>query len=554
MSNSICKVRLNGREKEYPQGISFLSIAKEVQSEYENEIVLAVFNNHRKELTEKLMRSGTLEFLTTGEKQGRECYRRSLVFLMVSAAYQIYPEYSVRVQYPIKKGYYCEFIRDGKTVIPDAEMLNRLQARMAEMVRDDLSIEKISVDINDARAKLEKWGMKDKLSLLNYRMEQEITVYMLGGYYDYFFGTMLPSVKYLKQYKIRQYQEGFMLLFPTRQAKKVEPFTPSDKLYETFDEADRWSEMLGIRTVGSLNDVIAAGGIQDMILVHEALMEQRIASIASEIIQNRKIKFVMIAGPSSSGKTTFSHRLSIQLRAQGAKPHPIAMDDFYRNREDTPLDENGEYDFECVEALDISLFTDTLKRLLNGETVAMPTYNFKTGHREYSGKTITLGADDVLVIEGIHGLNDRVTAGIPKSTRYRIYISALTQLNMDYHNRLSTTDCRLIRRMVRDARTRNTTARETIARWPSVRRGEEKHIFPFQESADVMFNSALVYEMSVLKAYVEPLLFEIGRDCPEYAEARRLLYLLSFFLPVSSESIGHNSLLREFIGGGCFHA
>ena len=554
MSSTFVKVMINGREREFPQGITFLSIAREMQSEYENDIVLAVFNNHMRELSDQLTRSGTLSFLTTGEKQGRECYRRGLVFLMVSAAFQCFKDYQVRVQYPLRNGYYCEFYKDGKVVVPSEEMLSDLQSKMTQMVKEDRRIERIDLDINDVRNQAEKWGQKDKSSLLKYRMQQEVSVYTLGGYYDYFYGLMLPGTSYLRYHKIKKYQEGFMLLFPTGNATKIEKFTNLDKLYKTFDEADEWSQMIGIRTVGALNETIASGHVQDLILVNEALMEERIARIASNIAENNKIKFVLIAGPSSSGKTTFSHRLSIQLRAKGKVPHPIAMDDFYVNRDQTPVDEDGKLDFECVEALDIPLFNENLNALLAGETVAMPTFNFKTGMREYSGNTLTLGSDDILVIEGIHGLNDRLTKDIPKSSRFKIYISALTQLNMDYHNRLSTTDCRLIRRMVRDARTRNTPAKATIERWNSVRRGEERHIFPFQETADVIFNSALVYEMPVLKAYAEPLLYQIESDCPEFAEARRLLAILDYFLPVPSDSVGHNSILREFIGGGCFHA
>ena len=310
--------------------------------------------------------------------------------------------------------------------------------------------------------------------------------------------------------------------------------------------------MLGFGTIGALNDAIASGKGEDIILTQEALMEDRIGALASLIAENRDKKFIMIAGPSSSGKTTFSHRLSIQLSAKGLIPHPVGLDDYYLNRVDTPKDASGKYDFECLEALDIEQFNRDMTALLAGEAVSMPTYNFKTGMREYRGNTLKLGPEDVLVIEGIHGLNDKLSYSLPAESKFRIYISALTQLNIDEHNPLPTTDARLIRRIVRDARTRGISAQSTIAMWDSVRSGEEKYIFPFQEGADVMFNSALVYELAVLKTYAEPRLFAIPRDCPEYLEAKRLLKFLDYFIPLPTEGIAQNSLIREFIGGSCF--
>ncbi len=375
----------------------------------------------------------------------------------------------------------------------------------------------------------------------------------LDGVVDYFYGFMAPSTGMLKYFDIVPYESGFVLLFPGAHSRSVEPLVTSNKLFHTLDDSREWSKMLGIGTIGSLNDAIAAGRGQEIMLLQEALMEQKIGNLAAQIASDDKKKFVMIAGPSSSGKTSFANRLSIQLIAKGRKPHPLSLDDYYVDREFCPKNPDGSFDFECLESIDIKLFNEDMNRLLKGEAVDMPSFNFKTGKREYRGRKLTLGADDILVIEGIHGLNDRLSQLIPPEHKFKIYISALTQLNIDEHNPLSTTDERLIRRIVRDARTRGTNAMETIAMWPSVRKGERENIFPFQEQADVMFNSALVYELAVLKVYAEPLLFGIERDCPEYLEAKRLLKLLDYFLPMPADGIPNNSLLREFVGGSCFN-
>jgi uridine kinase len=364
---------------------------------------------------------------------------------------------------------------------------------------------------------------------------------------------MVPSTGYLTQFELELYEEGFVLVFPGKETGKVEPFETSGKLYHTLRESRSWSKMLGVGTIGAFNDAIAAGRGSQIILLQEALMEERIGALAAQIAAHKNTKFVMIAGPSSSGKTTFSNRLSIQLLAQGLKPHPIGLDDYYDDRDKCPRDADGNLDLECLEAIDVRQFNEDMTRLLAGEEVEMPTFNFKTGKREYRGKKLRLGSDDILVIEGIHGLNDRLSYSLPEESKFRIYISALTQLNIDEHNPLSTTDCRLLRRIVRDARTRGTTAQDTIAMWPSVRRGEEKNIFPYQESADVMFNSALLYEIAVLKVYAEPVLFQIPHDSEEYLEAKRLLKFLDYFLPLPTEGIMQSSLVREFVGGSCFN-
>ncbi|MCR5319579.1 MAG: nucleoside kinase, partial [Lachnospiraceae bacterium] len=386
-----------------------------------------------------------------------------------------------------------------------------------------------------------------------FRRDSNVNLYCLDGFYDYYYGYMLPNTKYAKYFQLDQYQEGFMLTLPQRQTPdKVEPETHMDKLYKTMHDTDVWARHVGIEDVGDLNEAICSRGISDIILVQEAEQERKIGEIARAIAEKSTVKFVLVAGPSSSGKTSFANRLCIQLRSVGKNPHLLSMDNYFCNREDTPRDENGDYDFECVEALDLKLFNDDMNKLLKGEEIKMPTFNFTNGKREYHGETQQLGEDDVLVMEGIHGLNPKLTASIPNESKFKIYISALTTLNVDAHNRITTTDTRLIRRMVRDARTRGTGAQRTIQMWPSVRKGEERNIFPYQEEADVMFNSALIYELAVLKIYAEPLLFGIPDDVPEYLEAKRLLKFLNYFLPMDSTALPNNSLCREFVGGSCF--
>lgn len=553
MEQKMCSLTIDKETKQYPLDTTFQQIADEYQKQFECRIVLVKFQNDLKELSQSVLRDGSLEFITSDQKPGRDTYRRSLTLLMETAAWKLYPNLELLVQHSIGQGYYCEFRHKDAICVPDRKMLFALKEKMQDFVKADLPIIKYNMNTQDASARFREMGRMDKVRLLRYRRSSRVNVYELQEFPDYYYGYMVPSTGYLEYFDLLPYQNGFMLMFPGKDPKIVAEFSSSDKLFRTLNDSAQWGIDMGIRTVGELNDVIASGRMQDMILVQESYMEQKIGDIAETIASDRRKKFVLIAGPSSSGKTTFSHRLSIQMTAHGLKPHPISLDDFYCNREETPLDENGEFDFECLEALDIPLFNQCMTDLLAGKEVTLPVFNFKTGHREYRQKPLKMGPDDVLVIEGIHGLNEKLSYELPKENKYKIYISALTQLNIDDHNNLSTADGRLIRRMVRDARTRNTTARETLARWHSVRRGEEKNIFPYQEEADIMFNSALIYELSVLKLYAEPLLFSIDNTCPEYPEAKRLLKFLDYFLPVPGENIGHNSILREFIGGSCFH-
>ena len=395
--------------------------------------------------------------------------------------------------------------------------------------------------------------MYEKERLFRYRRVSRVNLYSIGGFEDYYYGYMVQNTGYLKYFDLILYRDGMMLLLPEQKnPEQVAEFHDREKLFEVLDETESWGRQLEVPTVGALDDVICKGKASELILMQEALMEKKIGDIAEQIASRPDKKIVMIAGPSSSGKTTFSHRLSIQLKAKGLKPHPIAVDNYFVNRVDSPRDENGNYNYEVLECLDVALFNQNMTDLLAGKTVEMPEYNFVKGQREYHGDFLTLGPDDVLVIEGIHCLNEKLSYALPRKNKFKIYISALTQLNIDEHNRIPTTDGRLLRRIVRDARTRGASAQDTIRMWPSVRRGEEENIFPYQEDADVMFNSALVYELSVLKQYAEPVLFSVPRDSAEYVEAKRLLKFLDYFLGVSSEEIPHNSLIREFIGGSCF--
>ena len=395
--------------------------------------------------------------------------------------------------------------------------------------------------------------MEDKEELFWYRRSSYVNIYSLDGYYDYNYGYMVPSTGYIPLFDVQSYKEGILLILPTQERpNELLPFVPREKLFATLMESKKWAEDIGVVTVGDLNKAICEKRLQDVVLMQEALQERKIAEIASEIAQRGNVKFVMIAGPSSSGKTTLSHRLSTQLRTHGLKPHPIAVDDYFVNRELTPRDENGDYNFECLEAIDVEKFNQDMLDLLAGKAVEMPRFNFKTGQREYHGEYKALGEDDILVIEGIHGLNDKMSHALPQESKYKIYISALTCLNVDEHNRIPTTDGRLIRRMVRDARTRGTDARRTLEMWKSVRRGEEQNIFPYQESADAMFNSATLYELAMLKIHAEPLLFGIKKEDPEYFEAKRLLKFLGYFLGIGNEELPMNSIVREFVGGSCF--
>lgn len=552
MEGEKIKIQVCGQEKEYEKGTQYLQIAKEYQADYTDDIILVSVDNRLSELHKRAKKDAEITFITTADKAGRKAYRRSTTLLMQKALYNLLgrEKSAVRVLSCISQAYYCEMWNFGK---PDEAFLARLKAEMLRMAEAEIPIQKSSVDTDEAVKLFGALGMAEKECLFRYRRSSRVNIYSLDRYQDYFYGYMAAHTGYLKYFDLQLYGNGFVLMFPDKDTKKTAEFTPSVKYFEALNHSREWGRTMGVDTIGSLNNAIASGRMQEIILVQEALMEQKIGQLAQTIASTGDRKFVMIAGPSSSGKTTFSHRLSIQLSALGLRPYPLSLDDYYLNREDAPRDEDGKLDFECIEALDVEQFNRDMTALLRGEAAELPSFNFKTGRREYKGRQLQLGEGDILVIEGIHGLNDKLSHTLPKESKFKIFISALTQINIDEHNYLPTTDGRLIRRIVRDARTRNTTAQETIAMWNSVRRGEEYYIFPFQDSADVMFNSGLIYELSVLKAYAEPLLFSVDKNAPEYMEAKRLLKFLDYFLPVPSEEIGRNSILREFIGGSAFH-
>lgn len=531
------------------------TIAADFQKYFSDDIILAIYNGKLRELNKSIDKEGVLSFVTTSSRDGKKTYRRSVTLLMQKAVEHIFgSDNCVRVIHSLGEGYYCELYAENgeKKQITD-EILYNITDEMNYLVDENLPITKHSVKTDKAEDLFRLKGMNDKERLFHYRRSSRVNLYNLDGLDDYFYGFMAPSTGMLKYFKLEKYEEGFILLFPKSGSMEVEPFHTSKKLYDTLKESREWSKMLGIGNIGALNDAIASGEGQNVMLLQEAIMEKNIGKVAEMIAKDSNKKFVMIAGPSSSGKTSFANRLSIQLTAKGLKPHPLSLDDYYADREFCPRNPDGSFDYECLEALDVKKFNEDMVELLNGNEIMMPSFNFKTGKREYRGKKLRLGDDDILVIEGIHGLNDKLSHMLPDESKFKIYISALTQLNIDEHNPLPTTDGRLLRRIVRDARTRGTTAQETIAMWPSVRNGEEKYIFPFQDEADVMFNSALLYEISVLKVYAEPLLFQIPRESDEYLEAKRLLKFLDYFLPMPSEGISKNSLLREFVGGSCFN-
>ncbi len=548
------KVKIGNEERTYNEGDSLATIAKDFADKYEHDIVLAFRDGKLCELFKKITSDCEVSFITTAQTPGIEAYRRSATLLMLKAFYDIAGSKNVenvRIDYSVSKGYYCTV--EGNVELNET-LLDAVEARMKELVLEDTPIFKRSVNVDSARELFKRHKMYDKEKLFKFRRASRVNIYNLKGFEDYFYGYMVPSTGHIKNFKLYLYDEGFVLQLPVKEAPEVvPPFEPQQKLFNVLKESSRWCQMSEINTVGDLNQEISKGNINDIILVQEALQEKKIAEIATQIVNAGNKKFIMIAGPSSSGKTSFSYRLSIQLKANGLRPHPIAVDDYFVDRKHTPRDEFGNYNFEVLEALDVELFNKHMTQLANGEEVELPTYNFKTGEREYKGNKLKLGKDDILVIEGIHCLNDKLSYSLSKENKFKIYISALTQLNIDEHNRIPTTDGRLLRRMVRDARTRGTGAAETISRWQSVRNGEESYIFPFQEEADVMFNSAMIYELSALKTYAEPLLFGIAKDAPEYIEAKRLLKFLDYFLGISSENIPHNSLVREFVGGSCFN-
>ena len=547
-------VKINGTAETYPAGTTYGEIAKRCQAQMDDPIVLVRADGRLRELRKAVEHDCELEFLTLGSKAGHSTYQRSLILLMLKAIYSVAGDNSnidrVGVHFDVGGGYYCTL--QGKIELTQ-QFLDEVKACMRKMVEQALPITKMAVSTQEACRRFSSYRMHDKAELFRYRLASKTNIYNLEGFEDYFYGYMLPDTSYLKYFDLQLYDEGFVLRFPSSEgSREIAEFRPDVKIFRVQQESMKWGAKLGIPTVGALNSYIVQNRVKDLIMIQEACHEKKIAELAAQIAASPEKKIVLIAGPSSSGKTTFSHRLSTQLAVYGLKPHPVAADDYFVDREKTPRDEEGKLDFEHIDAIDTLQLNRDMKALLAGETVELPTFNFKTGKREYKGNFQHLGENDILIIEGIHCLNDLLTHDLPRESKFKIYISALTQLNIDEHNRIPTTDGRLLRRLVRDARTRGSDAKRTIEMWPSVRRGEENNIFPYREEADCMFNSALIYELAVLKQYAEPLLFSIQPNEPEYDEAHRLLKFLDYFLPIPSDSIPNNSLIREFIGGGCF--
>ena len=511
------QIRILDEIYEYDRGTSLEAVSRDFQSRFPHRIILARVNGRLRELCRTVTENGEIEFVSVGEKAGEAAYRRTATLILTKAVSDILgADARLIVQFSVHRGYYCEII--GHMPIEE-ELLKQIQRRMEELVEANLPIAKQTVNTYEAQKIFKESGMEEKGKLFKYRRASRVNIYQLENISDYYYGYMAPSTGYVSKFELIAYHEGFVIQMPVAQAPEViQNFRPSEKLFGVLKESTIWGERLGICNTGQLNDRIADGGFLDLMLVAEALQEKNIGDIADEIYASGK-RIVLIAGPSSSGKTTFSHRLSVQLRAKGLKPHPIAVDDYFVDRELTPKDADGNYNYECLEALNIEQFNKDLMALLRGEQVEIPKFNFVSGKSEYGKNNfLRIGREDVLVIEGIHCLNDELTYTIPMDDKYRVYISALTQLNLDEHNRIATTDGRLIRRIVRDAAHRGASAAHTISMWNSVRRGEEANIFPFQENADALFNSALIYELSVLKQFAEPLLFGIKPEQPEYLE------------------------------------
>lgn len=538
----------DGRTWEAPLGTPLETYVRAAYPDSPVPIVAAVVDGELRELTYLLKRDACVTPIFLSDSDGVRIYRRSLSFLLVTAVAELFPEAQVVVDYSVPfGGFYCRVL-NREPFSP--EDLRTIAAHMRRIVEEDAPITKERVPIADALALFQARGQQDKVRLFSRRRKDYLILYRLRDYRDYFYGYIVPSTGYLRFFALHPMGPGFILQYPRRHwPTELLPCTPSPRLNAVFQEYGEWLRLLGVEDVGELNDAVENGRIREIILVSEALHEERIAQIAHAIAdQHDRIRLVLIAGPSASGKTTFSKRLSIQLLAHGVRPFPLALDDYFVDRPLTPRDEKGQYDFEALEALDLALFNRQLMALMEGQEVTLPRFDFHTGTRR-EGATVRLTPDHVIIVEGIHGLNPHLVPMVPPERMFRIYVSALTQLNLDRHNRVPTTDTRLIRRIVRDARYRGYTAQETLDRWESVRRGEKRHIFPYQENADVMFNSALVYELAVLKPLAEPLLRQVEPPSPRRVEAKRLLAFLEWFTPCPPDMVPDNSILREFIGG-----
>jgi len=524
--------------------------ALELLNEEEKKNVIACkCNNEVKPLNYEVNENDKIEPIDITVRDGRRIYQRGLLYIMAKAFNEIYPKALLTVNFQLSNSIYCTIENMEITT----EVIEKIRIKMQEIVAKDIEIKKVEMSKEEAEKFYDKEKtIRGKLQLDN-RQKDEVSLYFCDEYYNYFYGVMPISTSYVQHFEIVSYHEGLLLRYPSKTNPHVlAPTVTNQKLFSTLEEYKDIHRVLDINTVYKLNRQIVQGNSAELVLLAEALHEKKISDIADNIVNRKGVKVVLIAGPSSSGKTTFAKRLGIQLRLNGLKPVTISVDNYFVERKDTPLDADGKYDFECLEAIDLKLFNDHLNTLLNGGEILCPTFDFKEGTKQYNGETMKLADDEILVIEGIHCLNDKLTVSIPKEKKYKVYISALTVLNIDYYNRISTTDSRLIRRMVRDHNFRGYSALHTLQIWDSVNRGETKHIFPFQEEADSMFNTSLIYEICVLKKYLMPLLEEIDNTNPEYAESKRLYEFLKYFEDIEDKYVPENSLLREFIGGSVF--
>lgn len=554
VSDQHIKVRCinNGITQEIPRGTSLLCIAEILDIKLKYPILGALVNNCIEELSYEVFQPKTINFIDITHPDGMRMYLRSLSFILYKSVFDLFPDARLRISHNISKGYFCQ-IDNLENQLNETDIL-RIKEKMLEIVKADFPFKRIVDETEDVIKKFDECKFYDKSNLLKHRGENYASYYKIDGCIDSFYGYLVPSTGYIKVFDLNKYFDGILLQMPKKEnPNELSELIFQNKMFEILKEFSQWNRILEVMRIGDLNNFISSGKSELLIKVSEALHEKKISQIA-DMINTRKseLKIILISGPSSSGKTTFGKRLAIQLLVNGIKPLNLSLDNYFVNRDQTPLDEHGQHDFEDFKAIDLELFNNNLTDLLQGRKINLPKFSFETGTRHFNGETMQMKPDNVLIIEGIHGLNPNLTAAIDSKAKFRIYVSALTTLNIDDHNRISTTDNRLIRRIVRDFRYRNYSAQETISRWPSVVKGEEKHIFPYQEEADVMFNSALIYELAVIKQYAEHILLEVQPNQVEYSEAKRLLKFFSYFKSMESRGIPPTSIVREFVGGSSF--
>jgi len=552
MNNIKIKCFNNNQTIEIPKGTKLLDAAKLFNIQLKNPVLGAMVNNKLREASFEFYHPKTVRFIDITHPDGMRMYIRSLSFVLYAAVEELYPGATLRIEHSVSNGFYCELdnLKDGMT----AQTVFDLGQRMREIIEKDIPFVMQKDETDEVVRMLEEKGLTDKTDLIRHRGQYYTTFYRMGEHINIFYGFLVPSTGYLKVFDINKYYNGILLQIPKRnQPDEVEDLIIQNKMFEIFREFTQWNKILNVTKVSELNKAAGNGKSETLIKVTEALHEKKIGQIADQIAARRdKLRIVLISGPSSSGKTTFGKRLAVQLLVAGIKPLNLSLDNYFVDREHTPRDANGDYDFEALEAIDLKLFNQQLVDLLNGEEIKIPKFSFETGSRQYDGTKLKMSKENILIIEGIHGLNPNLTLSIPAEAKYKIYVSALTSINFDNHTRIPTTDNRLIRRIVRDYKYRKYSARDTISRWSSVRHGEEIHIFPYQEEADVMFNTALLYELAVLKPFAEPILLEVQPNQPEYSEANRLLKFFSYFKPMQPREIPPTSILREFLGGSSF--